>query len=105
MAATASDRGFGNVVLMKTSNDEYLVFAHLMKNSIVVKESQKINQGDPLAQCGNSGNSTEPHLHFQMQNIPDMVSPTGAFIYFSNIKIDGQLMEEHMPLKGQKVSN
>ncbi len=99
------DAAYGNVVMMETENKEYLVFAHLKLNSITVKQGQKVNQGDLLGLCGNSGNSTEPHLHFQMQNIPDFSSPTGAWTYFEKIRVNGQTREDYLPTKGDKISN
>ena len=57
----------GNTVIIKTANDEYLFFAHFKQHSIKVKQGQQVKQGELLGLCGNSGNSTEPHLHFQIQ--------------------------------------
>jgi len=82
-----------------------LFFAHFKQHSIVVKQGQKIKQGELLGLCGNSGNSSEAHLHFHIQNIEDMNHATGAKSYFSDILVNGELKKEYSPIKGQKVKN
>lgn len=58
----------GNTVIIKTANGEFVFFAHFKQHSIVVKQGQKVTTGALLGLCGNSGNSSEPHLHFHLQN-------------------------------------
>lgn len=94
----------GNTIILKTANEEYLFFAHFKQNSIVVKQGQKVNQGDLLGLCGNSGNSSEAHLHFHIQNIEDMNRATGVKCYFSTL-VNGQLKKDYSPLKGDKIKN
>lgn len=95
----------GNTVILKTENNEYLFFAHFKQNSIVVKEGQKVKQGELLGLCGNSGNSSEAHLHFHIQNIEDMAKATGAKCYFETIYSNGELKEDYSPIKGDKIKN
>ncbi|WP_339627091.1 DUF3887 domain-containing protein [uncultured Winogradskyella sp.] len=95
----------GNTVILKTVNNEYLFFAHFKQNSIVVKQGQKVKQGELLGLCGNSGNSSEVHLHFHIQNVEDMNKATGAKSYFSEIFVNGELKKDYSPIKGDKVKN
>ena len=95
----------GNTVILKTQNNEYLFFAHFKQHSIVVKEGQKIKQGQLLGLCGNSGNSSEPHLHFHIQNVEDMNDATGVKCYFEKIVVNGQMITDYSPIKNEKVSN
>ncbi|TVZ15649.1 M23 family metallopeptidase [Maribacter sp. MAR_2009_72] len=95
----------GNTVILKTDLNEFLFFAHFKQNSIVVKQGQHVKQGDLLGLCGNSGNSSEAHLHFHLQNIEDMNKATGAKSYFTNILVNGELKKEYSPIKGEKVKN
>jgi murein DD-endopeptidase MepM/ murein hydrolase activator NlpD len=95
----------GNTVILKTENNEFLFFAHFKQNSIVVKQGQKVKQGELLGLCGNSGNSSEAHLHFHIQNIEDMNKATGAKSYFSEIFVNGELNKDYSPIKGEKVKN
>lgn len=96
---------YGNTVILETEQREYVLLAHLKNGSIEVKEGQKVSAGTVLAQCGNSGYSKEPHLHFALQNVPDIFHPTGAHCYFSSIRVDGQIKQDHSPVKGEWVSN
>ena len=93
----------GNTVIIKTAIGEYVFFAHFKQHSIVVKQGQKISTGELLGLCGNSGNSTEPHLHFHLQNDEDMVKATGAKCYFDQLKVNGILKLDYSPVKGDKI--
>lgn len=95
----------GNTVILKTQNNEFLVLAHFKQHSILVKQGQKITQGQLLGLCGNSGNSTEPHLHFHIQNVEEMNSATGVKCYFDKIKVDGQTKTDYSPIQKEKISN
>jgi len=95
----------GNTVIIKTENDEYLFFAHFKQHSIKVKEGQKIAQGALLGLCGNSGNSSEAHLHFHIQNTEDMNIATGIKCYFDKLEINGQLFIDYSPVKGDKIKH
>lgn len=54
---------FGNHIVINIGKDIYILLAHLMKGSILVKEGEKVSQGQMIGKVGNSGNTTEPHLH------------------------------------------
>jgi hypothetical protein len=95
----------GNTVIIKTSNNEYLFFAHFKQHSIQVKQGEIVQQGDVLGLCGNSGNSSEPHLHFHIQNVENMNIATGAKAYFEEILVNGTLIKEYSPIKSEKVKN
>ncbi|MQR94512.1 M23 family metallopeptidase [Fictibacillus phosphorivorans] len=58
----------GNYVIIQHANNEYSLIAHFKQNSIVVEEGQLIKQSQLVGLCGNSGNSSEPHIHFQVMN-------------------------------------
>jgi murein DD-endopeptidase MepM/ murein hydrolase activator NlpD len=95
----------GNTVILKTANNEYLFFAHFKQNSIVVIQGQRVKQGELLGLCGNSGNSSEAHLHFHIQNVEDMIKATGAKCYFGEIIVNGELKKDYSPIKGEKIKN
>jgi murein DD-endopeptidase MepM/ murein hydrolase activator NlpD len=94
----------GNTVIIKTANGEFVFFAHFKQHSIVVKQGQKVTTGPLLGLCGNSGNSSEAHLHFHLQNVEDMIKATGAKCYFDQLKVNGVLKSDYSPVKGDKIS-
>lgn len=93
----------GNTVILKTTNNEYLFFAHFKQHSIVVKQGQRVKQGELLGLCGNSGNSSEPHLHFHIQNIENTNKATGVKCYFDKIVVGGKIKQDYSPIKGDKI--
>ena len=95
----------GNTVILKTNNNEYLLFAHFKQNSIVVKQGENVKKGELLGLCGNSGNSSEPHLHFHIQNVEDINKATGAKSYFEEIYVNGELKKDYSPIKNEKIKN
>ena len=54
----------GNHVVIR-SGDVYVLLAHLRRGSLAVEEGQTVATGERLGECGNSGNTTEPHVHVQ----------------------------------------
>ncbi|MGB5430709.1 peptidoglycan DD-metalloendopeptidase family protein [Eudoraea sp.] len=95
----------GNTIVLRTDRDEYVLLAHLMKGSIFVEEGQDIRKGEILAKCGNSGNSTEAHLHISLQNAPDMEDSIGAKLYFDRIEVNGEIRLDYLPVKEDFISN
>lgn len=76
----------GNYIVIQHGDKEYSVLAHLSPNSIRVKVGDRVKRGEEIAKCGNSGNSTEPHLHFQLQDGKSFFFSAGLPITFSSIK-------------------
>lgn len=95
----------GNTVILKTVNNEYLVFCHFKHQSIKVKEGQKVIQGQLLGLCGNTGHSSEAHLHFHIQNVEDINKATGVKCYFDSIVVNEKVQRDYSPVKNEKVSN
>jgi len=93
----------GNTVILKTSSNEYIFFAHFKQNSIKVKQGQYVKKGDILGLCGNSGNSSEPHLHFHLQNSENMNIATGIKCYFDKIIVNGKLLQDYSPIQSEIV--
>lgn len=85
----------GNVVVIEHAGGEYSISAHLKKGSAVVKVGDKVNTGDLIGKLGNSGNSSEPHLHFQVSD--------GAELFKSK-SINIQWKDELNPKKGTTVT-
>jgi hypothetical protein len=76
----------GNYVIIDHGNDEYSLLAHFKHQSIKVQEGDWLKQGDVLGLTGNSGNSSEPHIHFHVADAPDLGDSKSIRIKFE----DGQ---------------
>lgn len=77
----------GNYVIIQHAENEYSCLAHLKPKSIFVKIGEKVERKQLIALCGNTGNSSEPHLHFQLQNSPSFFNGAGLPIYFEGIEV------------------
>ncbi len=95
----------GNTVIIRTENKEYLFFAHFKQHTIKVKEGQSVKQGQFLGECGNSGNSSEPHLHFHIQNVENMNVATGVKCYFDKLIVNGQSKSDYSPVQKDIIRN
>ena len=85
----------GNMVIIDHGNSEYSVLAHFKYHSIKVKVNDTVLAGDQLGNCGNSGNSSEPHIHYHLQNSPNILTGKGLPPTFHN----------YMLGKDKKISN
>lgn len=79
----------GNHVVVRTPDGEYALVAHLQRASVRVKPGDRVRRGDVVAACGNSGNSSEPHVHFQLMDHPHPVLAAGLPIAFGRDDGDG----------------
>jgi hypothetical protein len=61
----------GNYVVQDLGKGRFAFYAHLIPGSIAVKPGDRVRRGEVLGHLGNSGNSTEPHLHFHLMDGPD----------------------------------
>lgn len=95
----------GNMVVVRTNDNEYIFFAHFKNGSVKVKQGDKIKAGHLLGLCGNSGNSSEPHLHFHLQNTDKLAKATGIKCFFREIVVNGEKRTDYSPLRGDRVSN
>lgn len=69
----------GNHVAIALPAGGFLLIAHLQKGSVVAREGEAIEEGAPIGACGNSGNTSEPHVHIHAQR----QDPRGRPVNFS----------------------
>jgi hypothetical protein len=91
----------GNHVILHFAQGEYGLFAHLRSGSLQVSEGQQVKAGDVLGVCGNSGNSSEAHLHFHLQDGPIPFQALGLPVTFVDYVSNGQPVTEGTPVQGE----
>lgn len=97
--------GVGNAIIFDFGNGEYGLICHLSHKSIRVKVEDELKQGDVIALCGNSGNTSQPHIHFNLQDGPFMHNSKGLPAQFKKILVNGNIREKYEPVRFEKVSN
>ena len=93
----------GNHVIIDHSNGEFSFIAHLKNGSVAVVPGATVQAGDLLGRCGNSGNSSEPHVHYHLQNTPHFADGEGLPAQFTAYTADGILVQSGEPQQGQRV--
>ncbi|ABU58317.1 peptidase M23B [Roseiflexus castenholzii DSM 13941] len=76
----------GNYVLIKHDTERYTLYAHLKVGSITVKKGETVVSGQKIGECGHSGHSSEPHLHFQLQDRADFYTAISLPVKFRNFE-------------------
>ncbi|MFF5968553.1 M23 family metallopeptidase [Streptomyces collinus] len=71
-------RILGNHLVLDLGDGTFAAYAHLQRGSLTVREGDRVRAGQRIARCGNSGNSSEPHLHFQLMDGPDPDAARGV---------------------------
>lgn len=93
----------GNYVAIRLSTGTFLIIAHLKPGSVLVKAGDKVEEGQKIAECGNSGNTSEPHIHIHHQRQDPEEYPVnfaeGLPLYFRDHDGDA------MPTGGFKMEN
>jgi len=77
----------GNHVILGRG-DVFAGLVHLAPGSVTVAEGQRVSQGDVLGRVGHSGNSTSPHLHFQLMDSPDPLTARGIPCAFHGYEVE-----------------
>jgi murein DD-endopeptidase MepM/ murein hydrolase activator NlpD len=97
----------GNTIVIAHDGGVHSLYAHLKNHSGRVKEGQKVKKGQVIALCGNSGQSSQPHLHFQLQDGPNMESSWGIDPVFAEVRLtrDGRTSNAkgYTFLKGDRI--
>ena len=61
------DEPAGNSVVLEMETGTFLLLAHFKKGSVAVRTGDSVEEGQMLGECGNSGNTSEPHIHVHHQ--------------------------------------
>jgi Peptidase family M23 len=83
----------GNHVIIKIAPERFLLYGHMKTGSVRVKVGQKVSEGQLLGQVGNTGNSSTPHLHFQVLTEPTFFPSDSVPFTFAHFSLLGQVTE------------
>lgn len=95
--------GLGNHVGLEVGRGEYLFIGHLQPGSVTVGVGDRVAAGRRLGRVGNSGNSSEPHVHLHLQDSTVPYFGEGIPFYFHGYRRDGRLVARGMPRGGRQA--
>jgi Peptidase family M23 len=81
----------GNHVILKLAKGVFAAYAHLVPGSVRVHCGEHVREGQILGKLGNSGNTTGPHLHFQLMTRPSILDADGLPFVLDRFKLDGRV--------------
>ncbi|KOG38007.1 M23 family metallopeptidase [Streptomyces decoyicus] len=92
-------RVVGNHVILDLGDGTYALYAHVRRGSLTVRTGDRVRAGQPLGQCGDSGNSSEPHVHFQLMDGVDLKTAKGVPFTWRGIGVppNGELFDAEEP--------
>lgn len=96
-------QALGNSVTLLTDKGEYIVYAHFEMGTVKVVKGQQVKRGQQLGNCGNSGNSTEPHLHLHMQDGPNLLTAVGIKCYFDQLLVNKEIRKDYSPVRLDRI--
>jgi Peptidase family M23 len=85
----------GNHVTVRTA-EAFALYAHLAPGSVAVRSGRRVSVGDVLGRVGHTGNSTAPHLHFQLMDSADALSARGIPCAFAAYLVQREDGWEHV---------
>jgi hypothetical protein len=81
----------GNHVIIRLRKGVFAAYAHIKPGSIRVHQGQRVQTGQMLGLLGNSGNTSGPHLHFQLMDRPSFLDADGLPFVLERFHLDGRI--------------
>ena len=94
--------GLGNHVGIEVAPDEYLFIGHLQPGTVAVSRGERVTAGRLLGRVGNSGNSSEPHVHLHLQDSTRPYFGEGIPFHFHGYRHEGRVVTRGMPQGGRR---
>lgn len=93
----------GNYVVVDHGDGERSLLAHLRHGSVTVEVGDQVERGTEVGECGNSGRSSEPHLHYHLQTGDAFGEGAGLPASFVDYVADGEAVGRGAPVRDQLV--
>lgn len=96
----------GNHLVIEIGEAQFVLLAHLQSDSLGVQVGDQVTAGQAVARCGNSGNTSSPHLHFQVMNKPDFSNSDSELetVPVSFVAVSrGDMVEERVPRRNDRL--
>lgn len=103
IGSTDAAHPIGNGLVLDHGNGEFSLFAHLQPGTQRFEVGDRVTANARIGLTGNSGNTSEPHLHYQLQNGADPVASDGLPAAFSDLVIDDAPAARAELQRGQRV--
>ncbi len=94
----------GNTIGIDHGNGEFSFLCHLEAGSLKVHAGDPVKKGQPLAKVGNSGHSSEPHLHWHLGSNARLGNGHGLPLRFVPLMVNGKLVEDPQPVQNDRIS-
>jgi hypothetical protein len=91
---TTPEALLGNYVVQALGGHRYALYAHMQPGSVAVTVGDRVRSGQVLGLVGNTGNSSEPHLHFQVTSGRDPLATDGVPYVFERFRYDARIDAE-----------
>jgi murein DD-endopeptidase MepM/ murein hydrolase activator NlpD len=98
-----AEHSTGNYVVIDHGDGEFSFLAHLVPGSLTVHQGDAVEAGRVLGRCGNSGHSSEPHLHYHLQDSPRFAAGDGLPAPWVDYVADGRPVARGEATRGQVV--
>ncbi|QGH68616.1 M23 family metallopeptidase [Pseudactinotalea sp. HY158] len=94
----------GNHVTIRTDDGVFATVAHLQRHSVTVRVGEAVTAGTVIGRCGNSGNSSEPHVHAQLMDRASLRTAHGLPMAFAGVTLgEGPGPVDGLPGNGEHM--
>lgn len=93
----------GNHVIIDHGHGEFSFMAHFQQGSVRPRKGDRVRAGEPVGRCGNSGNTSMPHLHYHLQTTRRFADGEGLPAPFNDYVADGVPVARGEPVRGQTL--
>jgi hypothetical protein len=85
------ERATGNFVVEALGDNQFALYAHLQTGSVRVQPGDRVRRGQIIGRAGNTGNSSQPHLHFHVMAGPAPLASDGLPFVFDRFRFDATI--------------